>query len=109
MRSLLQNNEKVLNAGSGNGFIGNVVQVFGLDGKLVLPEQLWTVKGCVIEVVAFISQETLKIGGVKKNNFYADVSYMSILHPAPPRTASPAQARGFMVMPSCVLKRKLVS
>jgi len=106
MRQLLENNKRVQENGQGMGYIGNVIPVYNLDGQVVPPDSLPSVKGSVVEVVAFLSIETLTFNGVKKDNFFADVSYLSMLQAPPPPSLSPAQQRGLLSAPSRVLKRK---
>ena len=106
MQDLLGNNKRVRDSGQGMGYIGNVIPVYDLNGQPVPPDGLQSLKGSVVEVVAFISNETLTFNGVKKDNFFADVSYLSVLQPPPRASQSPAQQRGLLSAPSRVLKRK---
>jgi len=71
----------------------------------VLPDHFSSLKSALIEVVATFSHEVMGSDRGKCDNFYADLSYITLLKPAPPSLFSPLKKRGLYVPPHHLAKK----
>jgi len=85
-----------------------VAPVFDLDGEQILPHCFLSLKGAIVEVAATISHEIMGGDRGKTDNFYADLSYIIILEPAPPSPESLVKKRGLYVPPRHLAKKRQV-
>jgi len=91
LQLLIENNKSLRE--DAKGYIGYVVPAFTANGDHILPSQLKTLAGAVVEVSAFVSHEVFGSGSNRTDNFFLDISYITILDDAPPPAVSPAKKR----------------
>jgi len=89
-------------------YIGHVAPVFDLEGEQILPDQFPDLKGAVVEVAVTISHEVMNGEKGKSDNFYADLSYITILQRAPASPVSPLKKRGLYAPPHHLAKKRQV-
>ena len=104
METLLRNNKNLRDGEL--GYIGRVPEIYNLDGKCLTPDQYPSLQGAIVEVAAFISHDIYNINRVRTDNYFADLSYMTVLKPAPPPPNSPAKSRGFLQSPDRINKKQ---
>src|SRR5882762_7904626 len=106
MQNLLRNNQNLRDGEQ--GYIGRIPEIYDLDGNYLTPEQYPSLQGAMVEIAVFISHDVYNISHVRSDNYFADLSYMTVLRRAPPPPNSPAKSQGFLQSPDRANKRKRV-
>ena len=73
-----------------------------------MPDRFPELKGATVEVAATLSHEVMNGDKGKCDNFYADLSYMTVLQSAPPSPVSPLKKKGLYVPPRHLAKKRRV-
>jgi len=76
MQNLLRNNQNLRDGEQ--GYIGRIPEIYDLDGNYLTPEQYPSLQGAMVEIAMFISHDVYNISRVRSDNYFADLSYMTV-------------------------------